>query len=399
MKQFGILHLTWKNFRQRPYRNSILILCVASVVCLMVASEVMDRASQRGVKLGMARLGSDLIAVPRGLTGQVLRSFAAGDAEMFYMKSDIQEEFMKHDFVELISPQLYIKSSNGSKCCSLWNTHIIGFDPKTDFTIKPWLINNNLKIGPHDAISGLALEKEKGDIIKFFGQTFTVTGILDKTKSSLDSSVFVPLSTVYEMAKTKKRISIAQGNVSAILIKLKPEQEGGLPAWKAAYKLERAIRDITIIRPKEIVKKSRGNLEDALITLQTASYATWPVTVLLIGLVFTMAANERRREIGLLRAMGARRAFIFKAILLEALIISGLGGVIGSLISVGLISGFSQKISMAFKASIRLPGFSEISLLFITVMGIALLTGMIAAAIPALRASKMEPYEAIRKVV
>ena len=53
---------------------------------------------------------------------------------------------------------------------------------------------------------------------------------------------------------------------------------------------------------------------------------TWALSVLLIGLVFSMAANERRKELGVLRALGATRLHIFKSLLAESSLLALIGG-------------------------------------------------------------------------
>jgi putative ABC transport system permease protein len=388
---------------RRPVRNGILVLCVAAVVGMQVAAALIDRASRHGLEIGIERLGADLVAVPRGLSGELMRSYMTGDAALFYMDRALSKKIADFDFVERVSEQVYIKSLSGASCCSAWNVFLIGFDPKTDFTVRPWLKRHKgIELGPDQVLVGAAFDVDPGQALKFYGREFKVAGILDPTGMGLDTTVFIPNDTAYLMAeesvtRAEKPLEIKRDQVSAVLIKLKPEDQGGAPAYRAAYDLEMAIPEISVIQRDDLLIKVQKNLSDTLGALRSASYAVWPVTALLIGLVFAMAAHERMREIGLLRAMGATRVFVFRMILIEALMVAGCGMAIGLAASVGLVAGFSRLISMKLEVPFYWPAAESMAFIMIAASALALLTGVIAAMVPAVQSSLMEPYEAIRR--
>ncbi len=403
MKTPGLFQLILKNLLRRPFRNTILVICVAAVVGMQVAAALLDRASRHGLELGIKRLGADLVAVPRGLSEELLNSYMTGEAEVFYMERALKEKIMEFDFIEGTSAQVFIKSLTGASCCSAWNVFLIGFEPRTDFTIRPWLAEQrDIILGPDDVLAGAAMGLEAGSTIRFYGHEFKVAGVLDPTGAGLDTTVFIPMDTAYLMAresaaKAEKKLDITPDRISSVLIRLKPQDRGGLPEYRAAYELEMAIPEISVIQPDDLTVKVQKNLFGTLGKLRSASYAVWPFTALLIGLVFAMAANERRREIGILRAMGAKRFFVFRMIILESLLIAGTGTIIGLVLSVGLEAAFSRLIALKLEVPFYWPGTGELATLLLIAMVLALLTGALAAFIPALRSSCMEPYEAIRR--
>ena len=75
----------------------------------------------------------------------------------------------------------------------------------------------------------------------------------------------------------------------------------------------------------------------------------------MIALVFSLVVNERRREIGLLRAMGARCGVVFRLILGEALALTGVGGVLGVLASGVLLVSFQGLIEKRLRVPFLLP--------------------------------------------
>lgn len=395
--------LAWGNLVQRPWRTVILMLCIASLVGMQLAATLIEQSSRQGLKLGLQRLGADLVAVPRQLDSSLVQAYITGKAAVFYMPAGVEQRIQRLAFVKQTSPQLYIKSLTNASCCSTWNVFLIGFDPHTDFTVRPWLSRHqDIRLRPNDILVGAGIQSFPGMAFRFYGQTFAVAGTLDPSGMGLDYSIFIPIPAVKRMiaesgTKAEKRLEIAPDSISAVLIQLKPEGDGGLPGWKAAYEIERQVPEITIVHPADITLKVQKNLAGALRTLTMASFAIWPMTALLIGLVFMMAARERQREIGLMRAMGATRLFVFNLIQLEALIISIAGALLGLAVSAGIIIAFERMIALQLEIPFAIPGaFTLLQLAGISV-GLAVLTGIVAALIPAWRVSAMEPYEAIRR--
>jgi len=398
-----ILLLIRTNLLRRPFRNAVLALCVASVAGLQTAAWIIDHASKAGLERGLERLGADLVAVPRGAQDDLEDAYITGDAKLHYMPRSIQDKIADFPFVDKTSPQLYIKSLTGASCCSAWSVFLIGFDPRTDFTIRPWLdMRPGRTIGPDQVLLGAALGGEPGMEMKFYGHKYEVAGVLEPSGMGLDSTVFIPIDTAYLMAtesstKAEKTLELTRDQISAVLIKVVPKDRGGKSPAMAAFELERAIPEISVIQRQSIVERVDKNISGTLGALRSASYSVWPVTALLIGLVFAMAANERGHEIGLLRAVGSTRWFVFRLIVFEALAIAGAGALAGLIASVGLVGGFGKLIAKSLSIPFYWPPSNELIGVLLAAFCLALLTAAAAAFLPALQAARMEPYEAIRR--
>ena len=104
--------------------------------------------------------------------------------------------------------------------------------------------------------------------------------------------------------------------------------------------------------------------------------------------IMSIAVNERIHEIGLLRALGASRRQVSWLFLIEAAVLSGLGGVAGLLLGLG-IAGF---VTLAFPAIPVAIAWDYV--VFAELL--AVLTGVIAGLVPARRASAMHPVDALR---
>ena len=118
------------------------------------------------------------------------------------------------------------------------------------------------------------------------------------------------------------------------------------------------------------------------------------VVVLGIASVLVVSVVQKRREIGILRAMGATQGQVLRIFLLQGAIVGAVGSVLGVLLAVGLIWVFTALV----RGSDGLPLF-VITLspgLALEVAGIATLCGVLAAVAPARRAAKLDPAQAIR---
>ncbi|WNV91977.1 ABC transporter permease [Umezawaea sp. Da 62-37] len=107
-----------------------------------------------------------------------------------------------------------------------------------------------------------------------------------------------------------------------------------------------------------------------------------------VGVANTMVISvlERRREIGLRRALGATRRQVRGQFLAESVLLSGLGGVAGVLIGVAVTAGYS--VSQGWPAEIPLPAV-------VGGVAVSMLVGAIAGAYPAMRAARLSPTEAL----
>jgi lipoprotein-releasing system permease protein len=118
------------------------------------------------------------------------------------------------------------------------------------------------------------------------------------------------------------------------------------------------------------------------------------VVVLGIASVLVVSVVQKRREIGILRAMGATRGQVLRVFLLQGAIVGAFGSVLGVLLAVGLIWAFTAFV----RGSDGLPLFA-ITLapgLALRIAGIATLCGVLAAVAPARRAAALDPAQAIR---
>jgi len=276
-------------------------------------------------------------------------------------------------------------------CCYNVDVFLVAFDHETDFTITPWLTKNLKKaLVGNEIITGREIPVMPGDTIPFFGTAFKVAGTMEPTGMKFfDRSVFMTTEAAYKMAedsrtKSMQPISIEKDRISAVLVQVRE----GLTPDRVAVRIEHDISGVKAIASDEVISTVRKQLGGLFKGTLAISAIVWILALLMMGFAFSMIVNERQRELGLLRSMGAKRAHIFQLIIAEAVITSASGGIAGLIAGTALLFTFKGLILHSLKLPYLMPSATVL---------IGLLTGLLSSLLPAISASKMEPYEAIRK--
>lgn len=236
-----------------------------------------------------------------------------------------------------------------------------------------------------DLLAG-TLNKKAGDAIEIQGSSFTVTAIYHGGSALEAGAVIMPLDQL-------QQLSSLQGKVSTIHVRLRPA-----PATEApeAY-LKRAQAQIEAALPgtRAVPAAERASNNQFVRLAHASAWGTSSIAVLIgiLGIANTMAMSvfERTREIGILRALGWKRGQVMVLIQLEAVVL-GLGG--GFL---GIAFGWSAlRLLAALPQTASIVSASFPFWLLAEALGIAVLAGLIAGAMPAWRAARLSPVEALR---
>lgn len=399
MGALNILQLAVKNLKRKFIRTIILLLIVSVVAGTVLGASIIVTGMGNALKIGTYRLGADVLVVPEKNAMQAKAALLSGEPASFYMERDIFERVKKIEGVKRASPQLFIKPASFT-CCYNVEAFLIAFDPETDFTITPWL-RKNLKdtLSGDEVIIGSAMPVISGDLLSFFGTPFSVRGVMEPTGMKFfDQSVFMTMEAAYKMAENSKTksmqpIDLGRDKVSAVLVQV---SEGFTPE-RIAIRIEHDIDGVKAIASDEVTSTVRRQLSGLIKGIFAISAIVWILCLLIMGFAFSMIVNERQRELGLLRAMGARKSQIFRLIVFEAVFISLAGGVAGLSAALAIIIVFKDVIVQNLKLPYLLPGPLTLTALLIATLIFAMITGLLSSLLPAVSASRMEPYEAIRK--
>ena len=236
------------------------------------------------------------------------------------------------------------------------------------------------------------LDDMVGHKIKIANQWFIVTGIVNVSKVNLagisrnyEQAVFIPYTTFYD----KISYSGKSERIDQLIIDVKNEKlvDQASLLIKRFFKRRYDEGLYNIIVPKEIMEQSKKTQN--IFNFVMATIASISLIVGGIGIMNIMLANvmERRKEIGIRRAIGASGSEILKQFLFESAVISIIGailGIISGIILSYLISGYAGWQTQITYISIIVSVFVAVSV------------GIIFGFIPAKKAAKMEVADALR---
>jgi len=218
----------------------------------------------------------------------------------------------------------------------------------------------------------------------------TVLGVLEERGGSfggphVDDRVIMPLQAVMgRIVKERKYLSF-------IRLKTSRDVDQTIEDVRAILRTNHRITtgedDFTIRSSKDVIAFRTVITGQLFIFLGTASIIALFVSGFVLANLFYLAIQERKKDIGIRRAYGASRKGILTSFLIESVIITLAGGVAGIILSLVLGSSFEAIFSIPMVFSFRVVVFA---------IFFSLVTGVLAGLKPALKASRIEPIEAIR---
>jgi putative ABC transport system permease protein len=396
----SLLQLAWKNISGNRVRSWVVALCALVVAAFTLFSTLFLRGMAVSLELAAARLGADIVVVPEGAHAEMDGALLMGVPAHFWMSEEIIGKLAAVPGVEAVSPQIYLGTLEGVSYSTVSEVFMVAYDPQTDFTVRPWLeqsLPDGLGFG--EAIGGAYIyATEENDGILVYGCPVTLKGNIAPTDSGLDQTLFFTLETAREIARAseieaEEPLVIPPGQVSAVLLKTKP----GSNNEEIAVAIYRTIPGVFPIESSNLFQASRIQLGSVLNAVVIVLALIWPLAVVLIGMVYLMAADERRRELGVLRALGATRRFVFESLLEEASLLAACGAAAGITIAVLAIYLFRNLIIKSFGVPFLLPSAGSLLLQIGIGLLLSMLSVVLAALYPALKISRQDPAVAMRE--
>ena len=234
-------------------------------------------------------------------------------------------------------------------------------------------------------------EKAIGRVILIGRLPTKVVGVLNERGGSaggpsMDDRVVMPLTTVTKRLANEKRF------LSVIRLKTNRDVDATIEDVRMVIRKNHGIPEggednFTIRSSKDILQFVSVISGSLFLFLGTASIIALVVSGFVLANLFYLTIQERKKDIGIRRAYGATRKGILMSFLFESVIITIMGGIAGVLLSVALQGLFERLFGIPMEFSFKVVFFAMI---------FSLLTGVLSGLKPAMKASKIEPIEAIR---
>lgn len=375
-----------------------IVIGITAVTLMQTAIEGINRAFESSI----SAVGADILYV------QKFEWFGNEDFEVYRNRRDItlqHYEFVKKysQTSSSISPSVGSPRSVQYGSLSMENVFIIGttdeyqrttgmnIDEGRFFTNKEsegsypvCLIGMDIKNGFFSSVNPV------GKIIKVGSYSFRIIGVIEKQGSmlglfSLDNRVIVPISIFYKLFGTRRSISI---NIKAEDINNMDETKEEIRSiMRKARKIPAGGKDDFGINEQAAFKETYEQLT-SLIKIIGILITSLSLVVGSVGItnIMFVSVKERTKEIGIRKAIGARRRTILTQFLIESSLICLSGGFIGLLISFPI-----SLIIDAFVLPTAMP-------LWVVILGlfISLLFGVLSGFFPAYNAAKLDPVESLR---
>ncbi|HUA97659.1 MAG TPA: ABC transporter permease [Terracidiphilus sp.] len=231
-----------------------------------------------------------------------------------------------------------------------------------------------------------SLHKSPGDTIEIEGSPFTVVGVYHGESALEAGAVILPLDQM-------QKLGSLQGKVTAFHLRLKPPPPG-VPEDRYLAQVSAEIEKM-FPRLRAIPAAQRASNNQLVQLSHAAAWGTSLIALLIgiLGIANTMAMSvfERTREIGILRALGWKQWRVMLLIQLEAATLGLAGGLLGMAIGFLALRVLALLPQTATVVSTSIP-----VALLAEALGIALLAGLVAGALPAWRGAQLSPVEALR---
>lgn len=403
----NVIKVVLKELTERKNQLVTSLITIVMGIAVIVGVRSITYYSEKAIALEMDALGANVLILPKGVT--------VDD----YYRADLAGETMPESYVDNIltsglqgvdnlSPKLSMVTDIAGR-----RTIVTGIRPKEEFLAKPiWEMAGNIFETPvgcaappggmpakdPDAVdrrtpiealptdgallgSDLAgiLNLSEGDNVSIGEESFRVTGVLPQSGTVDDSRVFVHLSAVQRMSQQPGRISAIE--MMGCCEQISGDLIGGL---------NRRLPDAKVVTIGQIVSaQQRTN------SMMRNFGLVFLVIILIVGGVSIanyMFANvfERRKEIGILISLGARRVLIQRIFLLKALLLGLAGGVGGYIVGTVLAVVLGPSI-----AGIPVGARPE---WFLASLAISLLLGLLASILPVYRAVRLDPAVTLQEV-
>ncbi len=382
--------LVWRNLLRRRGRFIFTLAGVSVGMAAFVALMTIGQGLTGEIRKQAQGLGANLVVTPKGWCAYEQISVLTGEQLPEAIPMSELEKIRTVPGVGSAVPYLNEKTAFRNQ-----PVPVIGIWPEPMRTLQKWTVESGRYFNAPDergVVIGAAIAKQfqlkPGDEFTVRGKPLPVIGVLREAGTKDDIATFIPLPLGQQIYEVEDKVSFIAVQVT------------DLEQLEAVSLNIQEVANVAVVSDKQLL----ASILSIVGTVSAAMQAVAAVGVLAaaFGIVNTLltAVYERRREIGILQALGSPRRTLFLAFMLESGLYGLLGGLLGAALGVLGAWLFGPALTdNAFTASLRqspTPVLDEATLLFTLTLsvGLALLAGLY----PAYRAAQLSPVEAMRHV-
>ncbi|MBM3131779.1 MAG: FtsX-like permease family protein [Chloroflexi bacterium] len=413
MTQIATLLIALRGIFSHKLRSFLTVLGVVIGIAAVIALTSVGEGSKKMITDRIGEMGSNLLTVQPGASSMGFVRGAHGSAEtLTYEDAMAIADSSEVTAVRAVAPEAVtfaqVIAGGNNVYAGIYgvtpeyekvrNKTVAegAFITQSDVDTKALVV----VIGSRVAEDLFGTASPIGQTVKLSKRQFTVIGVLKSEGGFIgsDDSIYIPISVVmYRL--NPQRTSSGDHVVSTIYLEAVSTGKNDL-AIAQVTDLLRGRHEIALGDDDDFSITSQEEIEQTLTetsdTLTALLAITAAIALLVAGIgimnIMLVSVTERTREIGIRKAVGAKRRNILMQFLLEASAISVIGGLIGIGVGIGaskLISG-SITLNMSTIETVITP--DTIVLAFFVALGV----GIVAGVYPAMRAARLNPIQALR---
>lgn len=390
----NIFTLAFKNLQRRKLRTTFTIIGIALSSWILVTLLGFNNGYKNSLNHDIEGMGFQIILTAKGCPYEAATLMLKGGTGLRYMPEKLLRDIQNSTEVAQATPMLMHAEFDPYKGENGGTTVFLGIDAASYPQMKPyfkfqkgeWFTApqaNEIVLGYEAA----ELEqREVGDsyLLPNSDIEFKIVGILERTGTQDDGMIFLPLQTL-------QKLYDKTGLLTMVGLRLHNNTNTSVFEEKL-YKLP----DVQVVSMAQVRNTIVSLVNSAKIIVLSVAVIAFLIAVFGVLNTVLMSVFERYQEIGILKSMGALPRHIFTMIWLETTVLCAGGSFIGICFAF-IFADVSEKIIRAFLPFA--PHGALISLspqLIVFSFSAITITGIIGGLIPALRAAKIRPLEAIR---
>ena len=389
-----IFQVAYKNLLRKKVRSLLTLVGIALSSWVLVSLLGFNQGYEASLNKDIDNMGFQLMVMAKGCPYEAATLMLKGGTGLKYMNESVIKDIAKEPEVDKITPILMAAVFDPNKGQNGGIAAYFGIDSKSFSELKPFLKFKQggwfTDMNSNEAVMGFEAaeleQREVGDMILMPEKNvqFKVVGILERSGTQDDGTIFIPLRTAQKIFNTPDEIT-------TIGLKLK-KGVNSAPLEEKLYKLP-DVQVVSLAQVKDTIMKLISTAQ-----VMVLSIAAIAILIAMVGVINTILTSvwERFQEIGILKTIGAMPWDVFKLIWLETLMLCTIGGILGIIFAIAL----SRVTDVVMRHLLPYaPGgglvLIDAKLIIVTLVGI-LCIGLLSGIYPAWRAGRIRPLEAIR---
>lgn len=387
------------NLKRKPCRAWSLAVIVGLFAFTLFGGSILNANLREGLAGLSGRMGADILIVPYGYEKKLQAAILRGEPSQFYIKADVAEKIRSAHYVAAASPQLFLASLSAG-CCTA-KVQLVGFDQETDFSVKPWMQQKLQRpLRDDEVIVGSMLIPEAGEQVQFFGKPYTIAVKMDRTGMGFDTSVFMTLNAAHALMRDANLVSGDVDGIREYISSVIVKVHDGFDVKEAANALMRAHAveyNLDMVVAANMLSSIASSMKNISLVLLGVACVLWVIALIALFTVFSSGQNERKREMGILRILGATRKKLASLILAESLYVSIGGAVGGIILAAAIVFPFNTLIFKTLELPFVAVSVPEIALYALAAFAAAALIGPLACVWSVFSITRFDTYATLRE--